>query len=426
MRTSPTKNRRTQVAGKRKSQHSSPHTKNLLMSKTKVTFLLSRFLDGGIDTVLVQYVNNMDRSQYDVSLIIANNYKRLEVYKNQIAADVHMYYLVRDGIWTWLAKKKLKRKLHWWEKAIEEGVLSPVRRVLQQSRLKGRLCGQDVVVDMDCMFHSFLGELACQRIAFFHFSIPKYCGGKERRIKRLGHKFEAYDNIILVSEGMREEAMNLYPDIAYKFGMIYNPQNIEALQARATEYEVEEEDYILTIARLEESQKDYTTLLRAYRQADDARGGAMPKLRIIGKGPDREALEALTSELGIADKVIFMGILSNPMPWLKKCRAFVLSSKFEGLPVSLVEALSLHVPIIASDCPVGPREILDGGRCGILVPVGDVNAMANALSEITADKELAQRYKDNTVEHSRKFFWEEASAKFNQICENWSGSKYKD
>lgn len=117
--------------------------------------------------------------------------------------------------------------------------------------------------------------------------------------------------------------------------------------------EVEDDDYILTIARIEESQKDYTTLIKAYRLAKDELGDRLPKLRIIGKGQDRDAMQRLADELGLGDSVVFMGVMPNPMPWLVRARAFVLSSKFEGLPVSLVEALLLNVPIIASDCPVG-------------------------------------------------------------------------
>lgn len=387
------------------------------MPRTKVTFLISRFLDGGIDTILVQYLNNLDRQKYEVSLVIALNYEGLEVYKRLIASDVKIYYLVKDGLLTSFTKKKLRRKLSLGEKIIDAIALNPVRRVLQRARLANILRGQDVVVDMDCMFHSFIGGFRGRKIAFFHFSIPEYCCDKERKIKRLGQKFNAYDKVVFVSDKMREQAVELYPDQVGKFVMIYNPQNIEALQERASQFEVDDDDYILTIARIEESQKDYTTLIKAYRLAKDELGERLPKLRIIGKGQDRDAMQRLADELGIGDSVVFMGVMPNPMPWLVRARAFVLSSKFEGLPVSLVEALLLNVPIIASDCPVGPREVLNDGKCGTLVPVGDVNLMAKAIVEMVTDGEMVARYKAQEAEHAKKFVWAEASRKFSELCE---------
>ena len=96
--------------------------------------------------------------------------------------------------------------------------------------------------------------------------------------------------------------------------------------------------------------------------------------------------------------------------------AFVLSSKFEGLPVVLVEALVLSRPIVVTDCPVGPAEVLDNGGCGILVSVGDIDAMADALVKISTDKEFVQRCIENGKVHTQKFVWEASSQKFNALA----------
>lgn len=375
----------------------------------KVALLISRFLDGGIDTVIVRYANGLTKDGHEVTMVISEGYGDLEVYKKAISKGVRIEYLVREGFLTSIAKKKLARRLSFVEKMVDEALFRPLRRLIQTVKMPQRLDGQDVVIDMDCMSHSFLSRVQKPKIAFFHFSIANYCHGKRKRIDRLGKKFSAYDKVVMVCNAMQEEASTLFPTLRGKFATIYNPQDIDDLRAKTAEYEVSAPPYILTVARLEESQKDYRTLLKAYKNAIETNGGQMPDLRIIGKGRDEHSLKSMALELGVADRVKFMGHIANPFPWFAKCEAFVLSSKFEGLAVTLVEALILKKPAVATDCPVGPAEVLDNGRCGILVPVGDVEAMSDALRNIAADKELVRKCVEQGSTHSKKFLWDEAA-----------------
>ncbi|MGN0029367.1 MAG: glycosyltransferase [Marinilabiliaceae bacterium] len=383
-----------------------------------VTFIISRLLDGGIDTVLVQYLNNLDRKRYRPSLIIVNNYDGMEVHKSEIAGDVKIVYLTEEGLLTSISKKKLSRKLTFAEKMAEVLFLAPIRRAAQRWRIKKLIADADLVVDMDCTSHTLLRCAKIPCIAFFHFSIKNYCHNKESRIARLGKKFKEYDHIVMVSEDMEKEAITLYPELRSKISTIYNPLNIADLQTRATAFNVEEGEYLLSVARLEEHQKDYSTLIKAYGMADKATNGSIAKLRIIGKGRDEERLKKLAEECGVADKVIFMGHMQNPMPWIANCKAMVLSSKFEGLACVLIEALLLGRPLVASDCPVGSREVLDDGKCGTLVPVGDTDTLAAALIDIDRDEQLRESYRKAGINHSKNFVWETSAKKFDEVCGN--------
>lgn len=122
--------------------------------------------------------------------------------------------------------------------------------------------------------------------------------------------------------------------------------------------------------------KDYATLLRAFAALRTQRPA---RLVLIGEGRCRAELEAQARELGIADAVRFTGFLANPYPYLRAADAFAHSARWEGLGIVLVEALALGTPVVATDCPSGPAEILGGGRLGRLVPVGDAAALADAL-----------------------------------------------
>jgi glycosyltransferase involved in cell wall biosynthesis len=125
-------------------------------------------------------------------------------------------------------------------------------------------------------------------------------------------------------------------------------------------------------------QKDFPTLLRAFARVRRDRAA---RLLILGEGRDRQALLDQARELGVAGDVGFPGFQTNPYAWLARARVFVLSSAWEGSPNALTEAMALGVPVVSTDCRSGPREVLDGGRLGPLVPVGDEEALAAAIVE---------------------------------------------
>jgi glycosyltransferase involved in cell wall biosynthesis len=136
---------------------------------------------------------------------------------------------------------------------------------------------------------------------------------------------------------------------------------------------------ILTVGNLTPV-KNHNLLLRGFAAMDrpDAR------LMLLGQGGNEAALRALASDLGVADRVIFPGFHADPSPFYATADLFVLSSDHEGFGNVIVEALSFGLPVVSTDCPSGPAEILEGGRFGRLVPVGDAPALARAMEDALA------------------------------------------
>ena len=124
------------------------------------------------------------------------------------------------------------------------------------------------------------------------------------------------------------------------------------------------------------ARKDFETLLRGFALLRERRPC---RLMILGRGGRREALAALAAELGVADAVDLPGFVPDPYPYMAHCAAFALTSRWEGMPVVLIEALALGTPALAADCPSGPAEILRRGEAGALVPMGDPRAVAQGL-----------------------------------------------
>jgi glycosyltransferase involved in cell wall biosynthesis len=148
---------------------------------------------------------------------------------------------------------------------------------------------------------------------------------------------------------------------------------------------------VLGVGSLSE-RKDFPTLLRAFAKLRKQRDC---RLVILGEAgspkkteEQRAALMALAAELGVAADVDLPGFVANPFAYMARAAAFVLSSAFEGLPGALIQAMACGCPVVSTDCLSGPAEILEGGRFGAMVPVGDDQAMAAAIAA-TLDRPIA-------------------------------------
>lgn len=189
------------------------------------------------------------------------------------------------------------------------------------------------------------------------------------------------DALVGVSAAIRAElaAKAHSPDAAWH---IPNPIDLSQLEAQAAQPPAHAwatngtGPLVVAIGRLV-AQKDFATLLRAFALVRRDRVDC--RLLVLGDGPLRAALEALAAELNITAAVALTGYVPNPYPILRAASLFVLSSRWEGMPNALLEALALGVPVVSTDCHSGPRQILDEGRYGRLVPVGDAPALATAM-----------------------------------------------
>jgi glycosyltransferase involved in cell wall biosynthesis len=187
------------------------------------------------------------------------------------------------------------------------------------------------------------------------------------------------DAVVGVSEGVADDLVRLGVPREH-LRVVFNPivtDELDELARRPVDHPwFRNVAPIFVAAGRLRPQKDFPTLLRAFARL---RSRTPARLIILGEGPERPALERLVSELGLGNDVQLPGATENPYAYMSRSTAFVLSSRWEGLPTVLVEALKCGAPIISTDCPSGAREILDHGRYGTLVPVGDEAKLALAM-----------------------------------------------
>lgn len=200
------------------------------------------------------------------------------------------------------------------------------------------------------------------------------------------------DRITAVSEGVRDELVARLRLPRESISVVHNPildAGMETLAAEPVLHPwfghdlVAKPPVILTAGRMV-AEKDHATLLRAFAEVAQE---SEVRLMILGEGALRGELEALADRLGIRDRVAFPGFDPNPFKYMARCSLFALSSRFEGLPGVLIQAMACGAPVVSTDCPSGPSEIIENGKNGILVPVGDSLALSGALLALLTDDE---------------------------------------
>ena len=196
--------------------------------------------------------------------------------------------------------------------------------------------------------------------------------------------FPAADRIVAVSDGVADSLVRKLGIPRGKIDTIYNPVTRPEIDVLAAEVPTHpwlleaNPPVFLAVGRLDRV-KDFMTLLRAFHRVSLNRPA---RLIILGEGPQRHRLERFIGRKGMTDRISLPGWVPNPFAFMSRASAFVMSSKYEGLPRSLIEALACGCPAVSTDCPSGPAEILCHGEIGPLVPVGDDEALATAMERL--------------------------------------------
>jgi glycosyltransferase involved in cell wall biosynthesis len=197
--------------------------------------------------------------------------------------------------------------------------------------------------------------------------------------------YPAADSYIAVSQSVANDLVGAVGLSQDDVATIYNPVVTRELLARAGEpldhpwFAPGEPPVVLGVGRLVK-QKDFATLVRAFARVQHSRPARLLVLGETKKPRRRRRLKRLIRDLGLEDSVRLEGFVDNPLPYMKRAAVFALSSAWEGLPGALIEAMACGCPVVSTDCPGGSAEILDGGRFGPLVPVGDDAALAAAIA----------------------------------------------
>ncbi|MEM7049135.1 MAG: glycosyltransferase [Acidobacteriota bacterium] len=236
--------------------------------------------------------------------------------------------------------------------------------------------------------------------------------------------------IAAVSAGIADDLVARTGFPRQRIDVVFNPVVSDSLHQRASETvaepwlaEADDDDgpqVILAAGRLVPV-KDYGNLLAAFARLQRERPRA--RLVVLGEGPERTTLEAQAEALGIADVVKLPGFVDNPFAWMSRATVFALSSRFEGLPGVLIQAMACGAAAVSTDCPTGPSEIIRDGENGLLVPVSDPAALATAVGRLLDDAELRRRLSRQGRRDMRQFGLEASLRRYSDTLERTASER---
>jgi len=247
----------------------------------------------------------------------------------------------------------------------------------------------DAVVDFDLTLRKVTHSVTPPMIGVRHFRLWP---SRTPEAMRAGRSYRAYACLAVLNEAMRQQALALFGNELRCVETLPNAFDLAAMRQAASlplPTPLPVAPYVVCVARLDMKTKGLGVLLQAWQRLLQTRPEASGHtLVIVGDGRDRDILRNMARQLGLQEQVQFAGLQTNPYPWIRHAELLVLASRHEGLPNVLIEAMALGCMVVSTDCPVGPKEILAEGRAGMLVPVDDVEALAQAIWRALRDSSL--------------------------------------
>lgn len=352
----------------------------------KILFIIESLNGGGAEKVLFDIIRNLDFSLYEIDLLL--------LVKEGIYLDKILKMKLPINIFWILSERKKIEKLFLYRKFKSLCRLLKEKLIVRYPNIFiTDLKNKNYDVEIAFLEGESTVLLAnrntkAKKIAWVHIDLEKH------RVLDKKTEKEAYikmDQIICVSKQATNSIKKMYPTLEKKVKTIYNPiPKEEIIKLSLKEKNVLKKDKIniVTVGRLT-SQKGYDILLQAHNKL--LKEGYDYNLYILGKGLDEEKLRKYIEVNFIEKNTFLLGFMENPYPYIAEADIYVSSSRYEGYPLVVCEAICLGKPIIATDC-TGPTEILENGKYGIIVKTENVFELKKAIKKLLDDKEIRKKY----------------------------------
>ena len=360
---------------------------------------------GGAEKIGIDYLNLLNEiGQYDIFLVInENNGERGNVLIDRIPKNIKYQFIIKEKTMERLNYYKEKRKKNSLYKIMYTFYRKKKR--FERRNIKKILENETYDILIDFQGRIPFNLLDRKIIVWQHLPSGEIKDkvGLRKYLNKLGKK-------IVICNDMKKSIENATPDLVdSKVKMIYNFFDIEKMKQLSENYskltskekELIKDRYFFACCRIDR-QKDLDTLIESYKILKE-QYNIKEKLYIAGIGDEKERLESLVKSYNLEKEIVFLGLQLNPYVWMKNAKFFVHSSHYEGLPTVVIEALITNGMVISSDCPTGPREILEDGKVGILFPVGDRNGLAKVILKVLNNEDLVEKYREEAKKRIEDF-----------------------
>ena len=377
--------------------------------KMKVLVLHGHLSMGGEERVLLSVLKNLVELNYDVDLLITWNHGENNLFENEIPEKVNYKFLFDN----YNGKNKLIKEIY--RIKAKATYLKKVEKIIKENKY-------DVIIDYSSnllKYNNF--DIKVPVFAWIHFSLTFGEKLSADKIEKYKKQYKKYDKILAICDTMRDEFVEILGMDKNKVELVYNPIDLEAIRKKAENIDKKYEnylkqDYFLQVSRLTE-QKQPEHLVDIYYKLKQQ--GIKEKLYFIGNGEKIELIKQKIREYNLENDVVLLGQIENPYPFFKNAKLFVHTAKYEGLPTVLLESLTLGTPVVAYDCPTGPKDILgQNSEYGELIPLNDKDTFVEKVYELMNKNEKHENYRKLSLVRANDFSMESNKAKLKELIEN--------
>ena len=375
----------------------------------KVLVLHGHLSMGGEERVLLSVLKNLVELNYDVDLLITWNHGENNLFENEIPEKVNYKFLFDN----YNGKNKLIKEIY--RIRAKATYLKKVEKIIKENKY-------DVIIDYSSnllKYNNF--DIKVPVFAWIHFSLTFGEKLSADKIEKYKKQYKKYDKILAICDTMRDEFVEILGMDKNKVELVYNPIDLEAIRKKAENIDKKYEnylkqDYFLQVSRLTE-QKQPEHLVDIYYKLKQQ--GIKEKLYFIGNGEKIELIKQKIREYNLENDVVLLGQIENPYPFFKNAKLFVHTAKYEGLPTVLLESLALGTPVVAYDCPTGPKDILGkNSEYGELIPLNDKDTFVEKVYELMNKNEKYENYRKLSLVRANDFSMESNKAKLKELIEN--------
>ena len=375
----------------------------------KVLVLHGHLSMGGEERVLLSVLKNLVELNYDVDLLITWNHGENNLFENEIPEKVNYKFLFDN----YNGKNKLIKEIY--RIRAKATYLKKVEKIIKENKY-------DVIIDYSSnllKYNNF--DIKVPVFAWIHFSLTFGEKLSADKIEKYKKQYKKYDKILAICDTMRDEFVEILGMDKNKVELVYNPIDLEAIRKKAENIDKKYEnylkqDYFLQVSRLTE-QKQPEHLVDIYYKLKQR--GIKEKLYFIGNGEKVELIKQKIKEYKLENDVILLGQIENPYPFFKNAKLFVHTGKYEGLPTVLLESLAFGTPVVAYDCPTGPKDILGkNSEYGKLIPLNDKDVFVEKVCELVNDDEKYKNYRKISLVRADDFSMKNNKMKLQTLIEN--------
>ena len=374
----------------------------------KILVLHGHLSMGGEERVLLNVLRNLIELGYNVDLLITWNHGENNLFENEIPKKVNYEFLFDN----YNGKSKIIKEIY--RLRTKTTYLKKVEKIIEEKKY-------DVIIDYSSNLLKYKNfDIKVPIFAWIHFSLTfgeKLSGEKVEKYKK---QYKKYDKILTICDTMKDEFVEILGMDKTKVELVYNPINLEIIRKKAENVNPKygnylKEDYFLQVSRLTQ-QKQPEHLVDIYYKLKQR--GIKEKLYFIGNGEKVKLIKQKIKEYNLEDDIILLGQIENPYPFFKNAKLFLHTAKYEGLPTVLLESLAFGTPVVAYDCPTGPKDILGkNSEYGELIPLNDKDTFVKRVYELIDNNEKYENYKKMSLIRANDFSMETNKLKLKKLVE---------